>query len=102
MLGDLFRAVKVPGRETEYFLLGSSLRMRVPVSLLTLYAFFDVYRNRFTHTCRQKSLPLPGIQPNRPVHDPTTCLNSMGNVGNNVQCSRFYVVIYSFLTASVV
>jgi hypothetical protein len=81
-----------PGREAEHFLLAPSFRTRVPVSLL---AFHGVYRGRFTHTCREKSLPLPGIQPNRPVHNPTTCLNSMGNVGNNVQCSGFYVVIYT-------
>ena len=38
MLGVLFPAVKGPGREAEHFLLTSSLRMRVPVSLLPLYA----------------------------------------------------------------
>jgi hypothetical protein len=58
----------------------------------------DVYRGRFTHTCKQKSLPLPGIQTNRPAHNPTTCSNSMGKVGNNVQCSRFHVAIYSLST----
>ena len=92
MLGALFPAVKGPGHEAEHFLLAPSFRMRVPVSLLALYG---VYRGRFTHICIQKSLPLPGIQPNPPIHNPTTCLNSMGNVGNNVQCSRFYVVIYT-------
>jgi len=86
----------MPGREAERFLLASSLRMRVPVSLLTLYTFLAC-NGADLPTLVDKSLPFPGIQPNHPVHDPTTCLNRMGNFGNNVQCSRFYVVIYSFL-----
>jgi hypothetical protein len=90
--GGSFPGGKGAGREAEHFLLAPSFRMRVSVSLLALYG---VYRGRFTHICIQKSLPLPGIQPNLPIHNPTTCLNSMGNVGNNVQCSRFYVVIYT-------
>jgi hypothetical protein len=78
---------------------GFELKNEVPCIAAATVCLYGVYRSRFTHACRQKSLPLPGIQPNRPLHNPTTCSNSMGNVGNNVQCSRFYVAIYSFLSA---